>query len=348
MQKLKRRILSAAAVFFVLNAIGVVGYYWLADGEASLVDALYMTVTTLGAVGFGEITKNASSPVGRLFTMGLIYSGMVTLVFVTTQLTAFFVEGELARLLEKRRMDKRIDSFTDHYIVCGAGATGVHVIRELYATKRPVIFIERDAERARAVIDELGENKMLAYVLGDASDDLLLEKAGVAHAAGVVAALPDDKDNLFITIAARQLSSTTRIIARASDSHAIERIKRAGAQSVISPNMIGGMRMVSELVRPSVVTFLDLMLRDKDKNMRIEEVTLTPSTPFVTQTLVDLELRRRFDCQVLAVRPSGETSFSYNPSPQTTMAAGMVLIVLGSADAVSKLRLAAAETAATA
>jgi voltage-gated potassium channel len=348
-QSLKRRLALAGLVFLTLNAIGVAGYWYLSGGDASLVDAIYMTVTTLGSVGFGEITKGSSAPAGRIFTIALIYANMVTLVYVTTSLTALLVEGELGRLWEKRRMNKRIESFHNHYIVCGSGSTGIHVVRELCMTERPVLFIEHSDERAHHVLSELEpltkNRSTLAYLVGDATDDLLLEAAGIKRAHGLVAALPNDKDNLFIVVTAKQLKPDLRIIARASDSGSIDKLRRAGAHSVISPNMIGGMRMVSELVRPSVVTFLDLMLRDKDKAMRIEEVTVSENAAFANKTLREAELRASFNCQVLAVRQKLDSPFDYNPKPDTALTPGLILIVLGDAGNVIRLRQAAAAAA---
>ncbi len=336
-----RRIAFAAAVLFTLYAIGTIGYFFIADGKASLLDALYMTVTTLGSVGFGEITPGAASPIGRMFTIGLSLSGMVTLVFVTTSLTAFFVEGDMTRLLEKRKMDKLIAKLKDHYIVCGSGSTGVHIIAELVATERPVIFIEANPERVQHALAHLKDAaKNVAYLIGDATDDLLLRRAGVERARGLAAALPSDKDNLFITIAAKQLNPSLRIIARVVELSSVEKLKRAGAQSVVSPNMIGGMRMVSELVRPNVVSFLDLMLRDKDKNMRVEEITVG-GPHFVGKTLDHAHFRDEFDVSVLAVRKPNEADFSYNPKAQTMLEQGMVIIVLGHASGVARLRTAA-------
>ena len=346
MPSLKRRLLFAAAFFLSLNAIGVIGYWRLAEGDASLVDALYMTVTTIASVGFGEITKNSNSAVGRMFTIGLIYTNMITLVFVTTALTAVLVEGELTRMLEKRRMSKRIHSLHDHFIVCGVGSTGIHVVRELCLTDRPVLLIVHGEERARHVISEIEpivkKKEQLAYIVGDATDDLLLEEAGIKRARGIVASLPNDKDNLFIVVTAKQLNPDLRIIARVSDSASIDKLRRAGAHSVISPNMIGGMRMVSELVRPSVVSFLDIMLRDKDAAMRIEEVVVGPRAPFANKRLREAPLRSEFECQVLAVRPSPDSPFDYNPKADTPMTPGVTLIVLGSAANVNRLRSAAA------
>lgn len=339
--KQARRIAVAGAVLFSLYAIGTCGYFLIAGGSATPLDALYMTVTTLGSVGFGEITPGASSPAGRVFTIGLILSGMVTLVFVTTSLTAFFVEGDMSRLLEKRKMDKLIAKLKDHYIVCGSGSTGVHIIAELVATQRPVIFIENNPERITHALSQIPRSSEVPYLLGDATDDLLLRRAGIDKAKGLAAALANDKDNLFITIAARQMNANLRIIARATEQSSMEKLRRAGAQSVISPNMIGGMRMVSEMVRPSVVSFLDLMLRDKDKNMRIEEVTIGPTTALFGRSLGETHLRDEFEVSVLAVKESAEAPFVYNPPSKTPLSQGMVLVVLGHADGVAKLRVAA-------
>ncbi len=345
---MRKRLVAAGLVFLVLNAVGVCGYWYLADGQSTFVDALYMTITTLAGVGFGEITHNAPSPAGRAFTIALIYANLVTLTFVTTTLTAVFVEGGLAALLEKRRMDKRIDGFNEHIIVCGAGSTGIHVVRELYVTHRQVVLIELDEERIRHMMVDLDQGSSrkrdnMAYIVGDASDDQVLEQAGISRAKGLVAALPNDKDNLYITISARQHNPSLRIIARASDVSAIDKLKRSGADSVVSPNMIGGLRMVSELVRPHVVSFLDVMLRNKDAAIRVEEVIVQAGGGLAGKPLAKVAPLESFSCQVLAIR-SASDAFTYNPPASTELAPGMVLIVLGEADRVADMRRAATLT----
>lgn len=227
----------------------------------------------------------------------------------------------------------------DHVIVCGAGTTGRHIIEELVASGVNVVAIDANQQALEELADKFG-TRHFSYVLGDATDDELLAQTNVATARGIVAALSSDKDNLYLVVSARQTNPRARIIARAAELSHIEKIRRAGADSVVSPNHIGGMRMVSELLRPAVVRFLDEMLRDKRAAYRIEEVRIAGGN-VVGQTLREARIRERFGMTVLALRPSDDAPWIYNPDATEALRAGMTLVVLGSANQVHDLRAAA-------
>ena len=239
-------------------------------------------------------------------------------------------------------MTKALDQIHDHIIVCGVGTTGVHVVEELVWTKWPLVAIDRDAARLERLQELTAQ--MLPTVVGDATEDEVLERAGIRRARGIVAALTDDKDNLFIVVSARQLNPTLRIIAKGVDMAAAEKLKRAGADSVVNPAFIGGVRMVSEMIRPQVVEFLDFMLRDKDKNLRIEEVVvpqglaarrqahLRGADPQATPT------SSSSPCASRRRRRSSRAASSTTPGPRCAIVADMALIVLGETENVHKLR----------
>jgi voltage-gated potassium channel len=208
-------------------------------------------------------------------------------------------------------------------------------------TKWPLVAIDRDATRLEKLQELTIE--MLPTVVGDATEDETLERAGIRRARGIVAALTDDKDNLFICVSARELNPNLRIIAKGVDMAAGEKLKRAGADSVVNPAFIGGVRMVSEMIRPQVVEFLDLMLRDKDKNLRIEEVVVPKGSPLVGKPIFEAEIRKKTNLLVVAVRepPAAEHEpgrFIYNPGPEMRIVENMALIVLGETENVHKLR----------
>lgn len=233
-------------------------------------------------------------------------------------------------------MRKAIDSMEGHVVVCGAGSTGKHVIEELIATATPFVVIDQNQEHLERLSTDLMQGRML-YVLGDATDDHALVEAGVSRARGVVAALTHDKDNLFVTLSARSLNAGARIVSKIVEDPAAVKMKKAGATSVVNPAMIGGRRMASELIRPEVNEFLDQMLRDKSKNLRIEECTVPKGSTFAGKSIKDTPIRKETRLLVVAVRDA-ERNFVYNPDPEHVVEEGATLIVMGEAENVAKLR----------
>jgi voltage-gated potassium channel len=312
------------------------GFYVLGNGRWELSECAYMTVITLSTVGFGELSQMHEVPGARPLTIVLIISGVGALAYVQGNLTALLVEGVIGQAWRRNRMRKAIEAMEGHVVVCGAGSTGRHVIEELVATGTPFIVIDRDQEHLERISTDLMEGKML-FVLGDATDDHALNEAGVSRARGVVAALTHDKDNLFVTLSARSLNSNARIVSKVVEDPAAVKMRKAGATSVVSPAMIGGRRMASELIRPEVNEFLDQMLRDKSKNLRIEEAVVPKGSAFAGMALKDTPIRKETRLLVVAVRDT-ERNFVYNPDPDHVVMEGATLIVMGEAENVAKLR----------
>ncbi|HEY5933866.1 MAG TPA: TrkA family potassium uptake protein [Kofleriaceae bacterium] len=224
----------------------------------------------------------------------------------------------------------------DHVIVCGVGSTGKYIIEELISARVPVIAIDLDASELESIA-ERHPDASFTPIADDATDDEVLGRAGIASARGVVAALANDKDNLYIVVATRTAGSTARIVARSGDVRHADKLRRAGADAIVTPTYIGSMRLLSEMLRPTIVRFLDDMLRDA-RVMRMDEVTLGPSSP-LAGTRID-EIRERFGMNVLAYQRTGETGWHYNPDPAHELTEGTILIVLGSVDQVAKLAVA--------
>jgi voltage-gated potassium channel len=222
----------------------------------------------------------------------------------------------------------------EHVIVCGAGTTGRQVIEELIKVGVPVIAIDLDEHELREIAEHFPKADY-TFLVGDATDDEVMDSANLANARGVVAALPSDKDNLFLTVSARQANARRRIVARCAEVGHAEKIKRSGADSVVSVNYIGGMRLVSEMVRPSVVKFLDEMPRDKRSAYRFDEVTISKDD---IGTLGDARVLDKYGMTVVALRATPQAGFTYNPSEDQKLSPGMVLVVLGSSEQVAKLR----------
>jgi voltage-gated potassium channel len=293
-------------------------------------------VITLSTVGFAELGHMSDVPGARALTVGLIVSGVGALAYVQGNLTALLVEGAIGNAWRRNRMRKQISVQSGHIVVAGCGSTGKHVIEELIATKTPFVVIDINQAHLDRISGDFMDGKML-YVTGDATDDHTLVAAGIRSARGVVAALTHDKDNLFVTLSARSLNPSARIVSKIIEDDAAPKMIKAGATSVVNPTMIGGRRMASELIRPEVNEFLDQMLRDKDKNLRLEEVTIPEKSSFIGMSLKDTPFRRETKLLVVAVRDT-ERTFTYNPDPELVMTRGTTLIVMGEPDSVVKLR----------
>ena len=227
-------------------------------------------------------------------------------------------------------MNKQISALRQHFIVCGLGKTGRHVIDELMKTHAPHVVIENSKETIAQIRDGADPQlNHLLYIEGDATDEKVLEQAGLDSAAGLITTLPSDKENLVIIVIVRQKNHKIRIVSRCADLSYAERMIKAGANSTVSPNHIGGLRMASELLRPTVVGFLDLMLQQKSRTLRVEEIVLEESSGWDGKTLADLNLHERYDLLPLAVRDPDKEELKVNPRGPTKLATGSVIIVLG-------------------
>lgn len=331
-----RRLVTALGVFATLVAMGTLGYFVIGRGTWALPDCAYMTVITISTVGFFELGHMREVPGARPLTVALIVSGVGVLAYMQSSLTALLVEDVIGHALRRRRMKGEVARISGHVVVAGAGGTGKHVIEELFATQTPFVVIDRSEHILEQVSDEFCGGKML-YVHGDATLDHVLLSAGIERARGVVAALTHDKDNLYVTLSARSLNAGARIVSKVVEEEAAPKILKAGASSIVNPSMIGARRLASEIVRPEVNEFLDQMLRDKDRNLRLEEVVIHGGSSFAGIALKDTPIRRETRALVIAARGPDRT-FIYNPDPEYVIADGTTLIVLGETDSIVKLR----------
>jgi len=335
---LKKRLL-AGLLFLIATVLGGAGgYYAIGQGQWSFSDCLYMTVITVTTVGYGETLQNMDKVEhARQFTMLLLLFGTGSIVFFASMITAFVVEGDLRDVLAANKLKKRMKRMKDHVIVCGAGSTGRNVIEERLKTGRGVIALDVNEELLRDIAEKYPTAEY-AYVVGDATADDVMAQVNLGEANGLVAALSSDKDNLYLTVSARQDNPKLRIVARCAELSHVDRMKKAGADAVVSPNYIGGLRLVSEMLRPSVVKFLDEMMRDTRATYRIEEVTLGNGVESLGNSLRDARIREKYGMTVLAVRPKNDERWTYNPDADIKIGAGTTLVVLGSAEQVIKLR----------
>ena len=255
-------------------------------------------------------------------------------MYAVTSLTAFLVEGNLARMLRRHKMDQRIKDMKNHYIVCGCGITGRMIIDELVKTGHTVIVIDTD----ESLIEKVTEKENVSSILGDATDDEILEKARIGEALGLFAVLGSDKDNLYLTVSASALNPRMKIVARAREQGLKPKLIRSGAGEVISPEMIGGLRMASVMIRPGVVTFLDKMMRaGKGAAIRFDEVDIDESSPLAGKRFGEARVFDRTGLNVMAVMWDEDREIVYNPGDDFELKAGMTLVVVADEEQKKKL-----------
>ena len=338
--ELRRRLIYAVILLLAVTTLSVGGYLWLGGPHVSFLQALYMAVITLAGVGYGEIVDTSHNPVLRIFNMFVVLVGVTITVYVFSSVTAFLVEGEITNIFWRRRMQKRISELKDHYVVCGLGTTGRHAVEELQKMGTPFVVIETHEENIQKLREHLDASHLL-YIIGDATDDDVLTQAGIARARGLIVALSADKDNLVIIVMVRQMNPKIRIVARCTDPKFSEKMLKAGANSTVSPNHIGGLRMASEVLRPHVVSFLDLMLKEQSRTLRVEEIEVGNASSWVGKTLAQIDLRTAYNMLPMAVKRTGaaaEGHYQVNPPDSLTLEKGMVLIVIGDVKDLHRVR----------
>jgi voltage-gated potassium channel len=349
---LRRRLISAGILFFTLLTVSVTGYRLLGGPSVTFLQALYMAVITLAGVGYGEIVETAHNPALRVFNMAVVLFGVAVTVYVFSVVAAFLVEIEATNPFWRRRMQKRISELKGHYIVCGIGDTGRYVIEEMHRTGTHYVVVDLHEESIKKVgVTHPDLFHEMLYVVGDATEQETLSKAGIAHAKGLVTALPGDKDNLVVTVIAHQAFPNLRIVSRASDLKFADRMSRAGAQATVSPSHIGGLRMASELIRPHVVGFLDLMLKDQSQTLRVEDIEVDTGSPWAGNPLSEIGIQAKHNLLVLAAKsPGGESGpkLWVNPPDRLVIQAGTAIIVMGDVKDIHKARREAKSTGITA
>jgi len=304
---MRNKYIWSGILLVAVIAIGTVGYWLIGGGKYPLFDCLYMTIITIATIGYGEVIDIAGNIGARAFTMFIAVAGIGVLAYLVTNFTALIVEGELTKSFRRRRMEKIAGKARDHYIICGVGWVGLHIINELRETKRPHVIIDINKSKIDKSLETMSDE---VFIEGDATDNDTLLKAGIEKASGIFAVTGDDNQNLVISLTARQLNPVVRVVAQCNEMKNMEKMKRAGADSVVSPGYISGMRMASEMIRPTVVTFLDRMMRGKDDSLRVEEVPMPQS--FAGKALSSLNLKEYPRTLLLAVK-KGE-DWVYNPS----------------------------------
>lgn len=321
-------IALAAAILF-----GTIGFHFV-EGW-TLADSLYVTAQTLTTVGYGDLTPRSGG--GRLFAVVVMLIGVGGVALAVSAIVQSVVEWELVSTFGQRRLSKRMSKLRDHYIICGSGRVGSHLVRDLLAANESFVVIEKDQQRA-AEFSQRGVNVMVT----DATLEESLRDVGVEHARGLAACLPNDADNVYVVLTARDLNPNLRIVARAAEEQAEAKLLRAGANHVIAPTIIGGHRMAVALTKPAVSEFMDSITAN-ELGLGFEQVEIDAASSLVGQELRSTLIRSELDVVIVSIRrQSGEIFF--NPAADATIESGDILIAIGRADSLTGLNQLAGGT----
>lgn len=324
-----RRVRIALAAYAAVVGIGTVGYTVLAG--VSVFDALYMTIITVATVGYGEVIE--LDTISRVFTIFLIIAGFGSAAYAALSAAEFVVEGHFRRIIERRRMERRIAQLDRHIIICGFGRVGRHIATELLAEDRPFVVVD-DAAHKIEEMDELG----YLYIEGDATEEHVLEEAGLSRARAVVATVNTDADNVLIALTARGLRPDVELIGRIKADENEAKLRRAGADRVIAPSSIGGRRIAQLLTRPVVSDFIELVSGPGGVEYIFEEVPVPAGSELDGVTLREAAIRERYGCSVIGIRHAEEDRLDTHPDADNLLHAEDVLIVIGTEDDVAAMR----------
>jgi voltage-gated potassium channel len=317
----------AAVLVLVTLATGTAGYVLIE--QWGVWDAFYMTVTTVATVGFREV--HPLSRAGEVFTVALIASGVGTVFYSVTLLANLVVEGGLHRRFERRRVERMLDQLRDHFILCGYGRIGSSIAEELHRQGVPFVVIERDRARVEAVLE-----RGWVGVEADASHEAVLERVGIRAARGLIAAVGTDAENVYAVLTARGMRPDLYIIARVEADDAEHKLRRAGANRVISPYQIGAAHIAQSAMRPAVVDFVQLATGSGHLDLSMEQVRIRQASGLVGRSIVEAGIRQRFGVIVVGVRRA-DGVMEFNPSPDTVLRADDELVVLGRPQSVKEL-----------
>ncbi|WP_299128880.1 potassium channel protein [uncultured Winogradskyella sp.] len=324
----RSKIYTAILLLIILLCIGVIGYRVISG--LSWIDSVYMTVITITTVGFGEV-----QPLGvpaKIFTIFLILASVIIVGYALSIITEYILSRNNFEDIKQRKMQKEIDTMSNHIIICGFGRNGRQAARKLSDYKKPYVIIDRNKE-----ITERLQEEDIPYVFGNANEDEILIEAGIERASTLIAALPSDADNLFVVLSARQINSKMTIISRASQETSYNKLKLAGANNVILPDKMGGDHMASLVVIPDLVEFIDNLGIVGQQNINVEEVKVEQLyNPQSIKTIRDLDLRKKTGCTVIGFKDD-KGDYLVNPEADTRLVPGSKIVVLGRPEQIKRL-----------
>ncbi|MFH2034445.1 MAG: potassium channel protein [Candidatus Margulisiibacteriota bacterium] len=322
-----KRLVAPVSLLLLVCIVGIAGYIYL-EGW-SFLEALYMVIITISTVGFHEV--RVLGPMGRIFTMVLIIVGVGTLAYTLGKVIEMIVEGEIIGYRRKRKMEKKISDMKDHYIICGYGRVGHQVADDLLAEKIPFVVIDPKPEIAHEL-----EQENIPFLVGDATEDEYLEKAGIKKAKGLIASSDSDADNVFVILSARVSNPDVFIVARAGSKESENKLRKAGANRVISPYYIAGRRMAAMAVRPTATDYLDTVMHSEHLQLALREFPIKEKSRLCDKTILDAKIREKAGATVLAIRKV-DGAFDLQPIGSSKIECGDTLITIGTSEQLELL-----------
>jgi voltage-gated potassium channel len=322
---LAKKLAIALMVLLVILSMGMIGYHYLEGWD--IVESLYATVVTISTVGYGDFSPRTKE--GMLFTVFIITVGVGTMLYTVGLVTEMMLEGRLKVIMGRGRLEKMMRKMSNHYIICGCGRIGRLICRELAAEKVDFVVIDNDPETIRRI-----EEEGYVYCQGDATHDKILLDAGIKKAKGIVCVLPNDAENLYVILTAKELNPDIFILSRSEDEESERRLLRAGADRVMSPYTMGGIRMAMAVLRPAMLDFVEITTRRQSLELRMEEVSICGDSAYVGKSLEDSGIRQDYGLIVVAVKKdSGKMIF--NPLANYIIEKNDKLIALGEVENIN-------------
>ncbi len=321
------KIIILMMIIVLILMLATVGYIILLD--LNFIDALYMTIITISTVGYTEVADMTDA--AKLFSIFVIVISVGTVGFIVSSIFRFFSEGLVQETWRVKRMEKDIEMLENHFIICGAGETGYHIIKQFMAHGVPFVVIEKDED----VIKEL-RNDDIYCINDDASYEEVLNKAQINKAKGLITALAKDADNVFVVLTAREMNPNLHIVARAHEENSYKKLRRAGANNTVSPNEIGGKKMAAMMLKPSLSHFMDHLIDTGNISIDMEEVIIRENSSICKKTLKDAKVSEKTGLIVLAIRRY-EDEFIFNPTANEVLQPEDRLIVVGEKAQIDKL-----------
>ncbi|MFW5769248.1 MAG: NAD-binding protein [Spirochaetota bacterium] len=332
-----RRFLYALILILIVIAGGTVGYS-LIEGW-SFQQSLYMTFITISTVGYGEVRPLTEA--GRIFTMIFIILGLMTIGFALTTLISFIFEGQFLTTMKERRMKRFLSVIRDHYIICGFGDVGRETAEEFQRKKIRFLVVDNDISEA-----DMSRYSDVGFVVGDATEEEFLKEARIDRARGLISCLPDDQQNVFVVLTARQLNPSLMIVSKASDERTVNKLQTAGADRVISPKQIAGRRLAAVSIRPSIVNFLEVLSSGGDESVRIESIRVVKNSPLIGKSLKESNIGQHTGAVIIGIL-GADGQARMNQSSLATLSSiklevGNELIALGNEEQITSLEKFAA------
>ena len=325
-----RSVQFALVLLLAIVIIGIIGYMFIE--KYSFADALFMTIITMSTVGF-QVIKPLSTT-GQIFTSFLIVISFGIFAYAVTTLTRYIVDGIFRHYFMDTKIRNRIEKLKNHVIICGYGRNGKQSVEEVIKHQVEAVIVDKQ----EAIIEDIRKHPGLLYIQGDATDDETLNNANIKNAKALITALPNDADNLFVVLSARELNPNLKIISRASDGQTVKKLKSAGATNVIMPDRIGGQRMAKLVTQPDVIEFLDYIMLQTPDEVYIEEISCKKMDSVLAEKSIgEWAIRHHTGANIIGLKTT-DNKFIVNPNPDVKISSHDQLFVLGTSDQIDKLK----------